>query len=370
MKDASAGLLIYGTHITTPYVEGDQISGLTGTRSVYYNQIEMTATFNTAPATSNTGAVAPIVVTMADLLANYDQYDAKLITIQGVTLDTAFNGTTNSTTAISQGSSTCDIYNRFGVDTMLAAGSVIDITAFAARHNNSIQLYPRYNSDLAAATPPVPQPSITILQPVEGTVYRTVDTLPISFDIQNFTVGTDGLVKVESYMLTQLNLPNPIFLDNTMLTLLQTQGITPPLPENWVTAIVSLVGLDSLPLTHPASDTVHFRTHKPQVSAPTIMPANGTYPDSVVVSISCFNQDATIRYTLDGTEPGGGDFRLPGGQRCGQDHGHQDDERAVAAHIGHGDNCRLRHPHPVQAHQAQYRLYEPEVLPVRRPDGV
>ena len=303
VKDASAGLLIYGTHITTPYVEGDQISGLTGTRSVYYNQIEMTATFNTAPATSNTGAVAPIVVTMADLLANYDQYDAKLITIQGVTLDTAFNGTTNSTTAISQGSSTCDIYNRFGVDTMLAAGSVIDITAFAARHNNSIQLYPRYNSDLAAATPPVPQPSITILAPVEGAVYLTIDTLPINFDIQNFTVGTDGLLKIESYMLTQLNMPNPIFLDNAAWTALRTFGIAPPLPENWVTAVVSLVGLDSLPLAHPATDTVHFRTYKPSLPVPTITPANGTYPDSVVVTISCSNLDAAIRYTLDNSEP-------------------------------------------------------------------
>ena len=129
VKDATGGLLLYNGQITTTYQEGDQISGLMGTRSVYHGQIERTPTANTPAATSNTGAVAPIVVTMAELLANYDQYDAQLITLQGVTFPTGFSG---STTAITQGSSTCDLYNRFTLDTTLAAGTVTDVTGFAA----------------------------------------------------------------------------------------------------------------------------------------------------------------------------------------------------------------------------------------------
>ena len=110
VKDASAGLLIYGNNITTPYNEGDQISGLEGTRSVYSGQVEMTATQNTAPATSNTGGVTPTVVTASDLIANYSTYDAQLITIADVTFPTGFSG---STTTFTQGTETLTLYNRF-----------------------------------------------------------------------------------------------------------------------------------------------------------------------------------------------------------------------------------------------------------------
>ena len=307
VKDATGALLLYGSQITTTYQEGDQISDLMGTRSVYNGQIELIPTANTPAATSNTGAVAPIVVTMADLLANYSQYDAQLITLQGVTLDAAFTGTTNATTAISQGSSTCDIYNRFGVDTTLAAGTVTDVTGFAAIYNSNIQIYPRNNADLAAATPPVPQPTLTIVSPADGSNYSTLDTLHVTLAIDNFTIGTDGLLKVESSILSALNMPSPFYFNAITWALFQNQVLS-PLPAGSFSATISLVGLDSLPLTPAVSAMTDFTVTAPVLPTPTITVTGDnagpdTYYFTAHVTMAVTEPGAEIRYTTDGTAP-------------------------------------------------------------------
>ena len=60
VKDATGGLLLYNGQITTTYQEGDQISGLMGTRSVYHGQIELTPPADTTAAPSHTGAGARV----------------------------------------------------------------------------------------------------------------------------------------------------------------------------------------------------------------------------------------------------------------------------------------------------------------------
>ena len=304
VKDATGGLLLYGGQITTPYQEGDQISGLMGTRSVYNGQIELTPTVNTPAATSNTGAVAPVVVTMADLLANYSQYDAQLITLQGVTFPTGFSG---STTSITQGSSTCDIYNRFGLDTTLAAGTVTDVTGFAAIYNSNIQIYPRYNSDLAAAAPPMPQPTLSIVSPADGSNYSTLDTMHVTLAIDNFTIGTDGLLKVESSILSALNMPSTVYFNALTWAAFQNQVLS-PLPAGSFSATVSLVGLDSLPLTPAVSAMTDFTVTAPVLPTPTITvtgdnAGTDTYYFTAHVVMAVTEPGAEIRYTTDGTAP-------------------------------------------------------------------
>jgi hypothetical protein len=303
LQDATGGLLLYQQSGGLNFQPGDVFQGtLTGTYTTYQNQPEFVP-HGTLTAVSG-GTVTPVAATISQIKSNFNLYANNLVTLTNVVIPqgtTYTSGNAGTNIIFVQNGDTMTLYNNFRtLDMTIANGMVANITGIASLYNTTYELSPRFNADIVDGTP---QPSITILQPVEGAVYRTIDTLPISFDIQNFTVGTNGLVKVESYMLTQLNMPNPIFLDNATLTLLQTQGITPPLPENWVTAVVSLVGLDSLPLAIPATDTVHFRTYKPSLPVPTITPATGTYPDSVVVSISCSNLDAAIRYTLDNSEP-------------------------------------------------------------------
>ena len=304
VKDATGGLLLYNGQITTTYQEGDQISGLMGTRSVYHGQIELTPTANTPAATSNTGAVAPIVVTMAELLANYDQYDAQLITLQGVTFPTGFSG---STTAITQGSSTCDLYNRFTLDTTLAAGTVTDVTGFAAIYDGTVQIYPRRNSDLAAAAPPTPQPALTIISPADGSNYSTLDTLEVTLNIDNFTIGTDGLLKIESNLLTAINMPNPSYLNAMAWALFQNMAFS-PLPAGSFSATFSLVGLDSLPLTPAVSATTDFTVTAPVLPTPTITvtgdaAGTDTYYFTANVTLAVTEPGAEIRYTTDGSTP-------------------------------------------------------------------
>ena len=304
VKDATGGLLLYGGQNTTSYQEGDQISNLMGTRSVYHGQIELTPTTITPAATSNTGSVAPIVVTMAELLANYDQYDAQLITLQGVTFPTGFSG---STTAITQGSSTCDLYNRFALDTTLTAGAVTDVTGFAAIYDGTVQIYPRRNSDLAASTPPVPQPALTIISPADGADYSTLDTLGVTLNIENFTIGTDGLLKIESNLLTAINMPNPSYLNAMTWMLFQNMAFS-PLPAGSFSATFSLVGLDSLPLTPAVSATTDFTVTAPVLPTPTItvtgdVAGPDTYYFTANVTLAVAEPGAEIRYTTDGTAP-------------------------------------------------------------------
>ena len=144
VKDASAGLMIYDQNtnnpvITNTYNEGDVIpGGLYGTYTLYNQQIELLPTMNPAASTQNTGTVQPIVVTMVDLLANYASYDAQLITLENVTFANGFTGS-NSTT-ITQGENTMTLYKRFPLDTTLAAGTVTNVTGFAAKYNTSVQI--------------------------------------------------------------------------------------------------------------------------------------------------------------------------------------------------------------------------------------
>lgn len=303
VKDASAGLLIYGNDITTSYNEGDQISGLMGTRSVYSGQVEMTASQNTAPATSNTGGVTPTVVTVSDLIANYSTYDAQLITIADVTFPTGFSG---STTDFTQGTETLTLYNRFGVDTVLPAGTTTSITGFAAIYNGTIQICPRHNSDLSVQIP-VPQPTLTITAPANGSTFSSLDTLPIGIDIQNFTLGTDGYLKVVSPLLTAIGLTNPVFLDQTGLTALLSATLS-PLPAGTHTVTCSLVDMTQAALTPAVSATATFTVTMPQLSAPVITAtgsdagAENTFYFNATVTMTAGN-DAAIYYTTDGSTP-------------------------------------------------------------------
>ncbi|MBR6175006.1 MAG: chitobiase/beta-hexosaminidase C-terminal domain-containing protein [Bacteroidales bacterium] len=301
VKDASAGLLIYGTTITTPYNEGDQISGLTGTRSVYADQVEMSASQNTAAATANTGSVAPVVVTISDLIANYDDYDAQLVTIEGVTFPTGFSG---SSTTFTQGTNELTLYNRFSIDTTLAAGATVNITGFAAIHNGTIQIYPRYNQDITA---PMLTPVLTITAPANGSNFSTLDTLPIGVNIENFTLGTDGYLKVETPLLTAIGLTNPVYLDQAGLSMLLAATLS-PLPAGTHTITCSLVDLNNAALTPAVNATTTFTVTMPVLDAPVITAAgseaegDNTFYFNATVTMTAGNE-AAIHYTTDGTAP-------------------------------------------------------------------
>lgn len=300
VKDATAGLLIYDYNnpvITNEYTDGDVISGgMHGKYSRYNGQVEFVPSQNPAASTQNTGAVLPTVVTIADLLANYNDYDAQLITLENVTFP---NGFTGNETTIEQGSSSLTLFNRFSLDTTLAVGTVTNVTGFAAKFNTTVQIYPRFNSDLSAAPQP-DMPSLTVT--LNGEQFSTLDTLQVNIDIQNFTLGTEGWLKLEGELLTTMGMNNPMYMNDQILALFQAQTFS-PLPAGTHTVIASLVDMTMQPLTPAVSQTVTFTVTAPVAATPVIAPDAGMYTDSVVVTMTCATPGAQIRYTIYGEEP-------------------------------------------------------------------
>lgn len=152
-----------------------------------------------------------------------------------------------------------------------------------------------------------PAPSLTILSPANGTNYSTLDTLNINLDIQNFNLGTDGLLKVESNLLTEAGLPSPYYMDAITWSVFQNMAFS-PLPAGTFSATVSLVGLDSLPLATPVTASTTFTVTAPVLSTPTITVtgteagAANTYYFTANVAIAAEN-GASVYYTIDGTTP-------------------------------------------------------------------
>ena len=160
---------------------------------------------------------------------------------------------------------------------------------------------------VSSSSAPQPQPSLAILSPADGSTLSTLDTLNIDLDIENFVIGTDGLLKVESSLLAAAQMPNPAYFDATTWAMFQNYVLS-PLPAGTFSATVSLVGLDSLPLTTPVTATTTFTVVAPTLATPTITVTGeaaetaNSYYFTANVTIAAEN-GATILYTTDGTTP-------------------------------------------------------------------
>jgi len=304
VKDATAGLLLYGyNNIGSNFSEGDQIANLMGTKTTYNNQIEMSVSYFESSSAASTGPVTPTIVTISDITSNYAFYDAQLVTIENVTFPDGFSG---SSTTFTQGSESLTLYNRFGLDTTITAGSTLNLTGFVAIYNNTIQIYPRYNQDLDGQGV-VPTPFLSITAPANGSTFSTLDTLPIGINIQNFILGTDGYLKVETPLLTAAGLPNPAYADEAALNeLLQT--VFSPLPAGTYTITCSLVDMDYAELNPAVAATTTFTVVAPMLDAPVITATgeeaegDNTFYFNATINMTAA-EGANIYYTTDGTEP-------------------------------------------------------------------
>ena len=198
VKDSSAGLLLYGNNgIADDFAEGEQIANLKGSKTTYHNQVEMTVSSYEVSSSPSTGTVNPIVLTISELKNNYNAYDAQLITIENVTFPSGF---TSPTCNVIQGTDTLSLYNRFSIDTTLAAGSTHNITGFAAIYNSTIQLYPRYNQDLDVPSPIViTEVAAPVFSPAAGTYTDSV-TFSITSATEDAEIHytTDGTEPTEA----------------------------------------------------------------------------------------------------------------------------------------------------------------------------
>ena len=163
------------------------------------------------------------------------------------------------------------------------------------------------NIMVMAGSAPVLTPTLTIVAPANGSQFSSLDTLPVSVDIQNFTLGTDGYLKVESPLLVAAGLTSPAYLDQTGLAAL-SQAVFSPLPAGTHTITASLVDMNHDALTPAVNATTTFTVTMPVLDAPTITASGteaglaNTFYFNAFVSITA-PEGASIRYTTDGSVP-------------------------------------------------------------------
>lgn len=313
LQDATGGLLLYESGNTLDFQTGDVFQGtLVGTYTTYQNLPEFIpqGTLTAVPG----GTVTALDITANQLKANFEQYAYNLVTLDNVTFlegETYVPGTQGNSIRLVQNGDTITLYNNFRtLDTTLSAGATCSVTGIAMRYVNNntgavtYELAPRSNADLFTN---VIQPSLTILSPADGAEYSTLDTLRINLNIQNFTLGTDGLLKIESDLLTTAGMTSPTYLNDMAWAVFQNMAFS-PLPAGTFSATVSLVGLDSLPLATPASATTTFTVTAPALPTPTITvtgdaaEADNSYYFTANVTIAA-EAGASIHYTIDGATP-------------------------------------------------------------------
>lgn len=159
VKDATGGLLIYdnaNSVITTEYNEGDVFTGgITGTRSPYNGLVEIVPALNTAEATA-TAAVTPTEVTVAQLLANPDNFMSQLVLIKNGTFNGGVLNNSGNPKKFSQDGNDIVIYNRFGTLTnaMMPENQTATVMGFVSIYNGTVQLFPRDANDIALTSIP------------------------------------------------------------------------------------------------------------------------------------------------------------------------------------------------------------------------
>ena len=98
---------------------------------------------------------------LADIVANYADYEAKLVTVNGVTIaaDHTFGTTTaNRGVNISQGNTTAQIYNTLGTITgkQVRANDEVNVTGYVIRYDNTVEIVPRSTSDIVETVASLP----------------------------------------------------------------------------------------------------------------------------------------------------------------------------------------------------------------------
>lgn len=151
IQDDSAGMLIDdndGT-ITTAYMDGDGITGLTGQLGSYGDVLQLVPSEDPGAATSSGNSVSAQLVTLSDLENNLDMYESEMVMINGVTFDDG-NGTNtfaaNDNYDISDSTSSAFVFRtNYPNDDMegeIIPSTTVNITALAGEFFGTPQVYP------------------------------------------------------------------------------------------------------------------------------------------------------------------------------------------------------------------------------------
>ncbi len=274
VKDATAGMMIYDNTtpiITNTYENGDIISGgISGKTSIYNGLYEIVPTADLAASTENNGAIEPIVVTIPQM-TNENDFMSQLVTVQNLTV----TGISGQNIIVSDGENTMKIFDRFNLITEsdYAVDDVLTtVTGFVSKYNSDYQIFPRTAADIVKREVPA-NPTFT---PEAGSYTASV-TVTLACETEGATIYytlNDTDTEVE---------------------------YTAPLTFTETTTIYAFAEKDGL--RSAVVSATYTITDMEIVATPTITPNGGDFETSVEVTLACETADASIYYTLDGTDP-------------------------------------------------------------------
>jgi len=140
-------------NLTTAYNVGDGITGLMGTIQEYNGQLQFNPVADAGDATSDDNDLVPVVVTPAELIADIDMYESRLVSLQSVTFPDAdgtitFENGESYDLADATDTLTC----RVNFYSTSLSGTVVPDSAHVAgivlEYKGSVQVSPRSADDV------------------------------------------------------------------------------------------------------------------------------------------------------------------------------------------------------------------------------
>jgi len=156
IQDATAGILIDDNPgvITTTYVIGDGMTGVTGTLSSFNEVLQFLPASDPGAPSSSGNVTVPEVVTLADLNANQSDYESELILLEGISFnDAGANFTYNANFTVTQGAEPGTFRTQFSeadyIGTEIPA--FVNVTALGSGFYGAAQFVARDLNDFEIA---------------------------------------------------------------------------------------------------------------------------------------------------------------------------------------------------------------------------
>lgn len=154
IQDADAGILIFDPDgiITTIYNVGDGIKNLTGTLGEHADMLEFVPIEDPGAASSTGNTLIPLSVSISDLKSNFDNYESRLISIDGAVsfedaAGTFANGTDyNIFNATDTTVLRTDFYDTDLTGTTIPAMAMV--TGIAIEYYGTVEIAPRFKADV------------------------------------------------------------------------------------------------------------------------------------------------------------------------------------------------------------------------------
>ncbi|RZS99649.1 T9SS type A sorting domain-containing protein [Aquimarina brevivitae] len=181
--DDSAGVL------TNSYAIGDGITGITGQLGDFNGQLQFVPTEDAGAASSTGNTITPQEVTLAQLNATPENYEAELVTVVEVTVDnTIATWNTGTEYVLTQNTDNFNFRTSFfSADYIGQNVPTIPVTItglITERSGNSYFITARDNNDIVAATS---DPVLTITAPAADDVFAAgTATVDVEFTTENF----------------------------------------------------------------------------------------------------------------------------------------------------------------------------------------